>query len=492
MDLDPALCRQAMLARDARFDGRFFTAVVSTGIYCRPVCPARPPKAENCIFLPSAAAAHAAGFRPCLRCRPEAAPERGAWRGTSNTVLRALTLIEAGALDHASLEELADRLGVGARQLRRLFMTHLGASPLKAAQTRRVFLAKQLLHETRLPMTEVALASGFRSVRRFNETFKTLYARPPESLRRAAGARTEGSAITLSLPYRPPYAFEPLLGFLAARAIPGVEIVDGDVYRRSIEVRGVSGEISVTNDPARSRLKARIVFPRLDALATIIARLRRLFDLAADPQAIAAALSRDERLAPLVAARPGLRVPGAFDGFELGVRAIVGQQITVAAATRLIGRIAREHGEVRQDGSPGLERLFPGPGRLATAELAGMPLARADAIRAFARSAALQDRLFDRGAALEDSVAGLRRLQGIGPWTAHYIAMRAMGEPDAFPPGDVGLLRALDLGAGRPSAADLMRTADAWRPWRAYAALHLWTSLNPSPGGPRSLHEAAA
>lgn len=477
MDLDPALCRQAMLARDARFDGRFFTAVTTTGIYCRPICPARPPKAENCIFVPSAAAAQELGFRPCLRCRPETAPELGAWRGTSNTVSQALSLIDGGALDNASVDQLAARLGLGERQLRRLFMTHLGASPIAVAQTRRVLLAKQLLHETKLSMTEVAFASGFGSVRRFNETFNGLFGRPPASLRRPGSGRNDGSPITLNLSYRPPYAWDHLLAFLATRAIPGIEIVEGGIYRRTIELYGAFGELAVAHEPARFRLKATIVFPRVDALPIIIARLRRIFDLAADPQVINAALQKDPHLAPFVAARPGLRVPGAWDGFELGVRAIVGQQITVTAATRLIGMIACEYSTLHASGSPGLDRVFPAPETLANANLSRMPLARADAIKAFATSATRDEHLFDRGADLNASIEQLCRLKGVGPWTAHYIAMRAMREPDAFPTGDIGLLRALQSGPCRPSAADLTARAEAWRPWRAYAALHLWASL---------------
>jgi len=484
MDLDPALCRQAMLARDVRFDGRFFTAVTSTGIYCRPVCPARPPKAENCIFLPSAAAAQEAGFRPCLRCRPETAPELGAWRGTSNTVSRALSLIEAGALDDAGVDDLAARLGLGERQLRRLFMTHLGASPVAVAQTRRVLLAKQLIHETNLPMTEIALASGFGSVRRFNEAFQTLFGRPPADLRRSVRGRHEGSAITLTLAYRPPYAWDHLLAFFAARAIPGVEVVEGGVYRRTIELQGVIGEIAVAHEPSRSRLKATIVFPQVSALPTIIARLRRIFDLAADPQVIEAALSTHHQLARLVAARPGLRVPGAWDGFELGVRAIVGQQVTGSAATRLIGKIAREHGTPRESGSAGLDRLFPTAAVLAEATISGMPNGRAKAIKAFAAAVAEDERLFDRGIDLDETINKLCRLPGIGTWTAHYIAMRAMREPDAFPTGDIGLLRALDAGAGHPSIDELSARAEAWRPWRAYAALHLWTGLETHPARP--------
>ena len=484
MDLDPAFCRQAMLARDARFDGRFFIAVRTTGIYCRPICPAQHPRAENCTFLPSAAAAQQAGYRPCLRCRPETAPGLGAWRGTSNTVTRAMALIETGALDQGDAETLATRVGVGERHLRRLFLLHLGASPLAVAQTRRVLLAKQLLHETDLSMTAVALAAGFGSVRRFNEVFQALFGRPPAMLRRTRGGQASGSTITLSLGYRPPYDWAAIIGFLSARAIPGVEAVEGDVYSRTIEIGGHAGMVAVAHEPNRNRLRATIRFPNLDALPLIVARLRRMFDLAADPDVIGAALSRDAYLAPLVAARPGLRVPGAWDGFELAVRAVVGQQISVVAATRLAGRIVHEHGPVFSgaNGDPGaggnaaLLRLFPRPQALAGAEIDGMPAARARAITVLASAAAADPELFERGSNLEASVKKLRAQPGFGEWTAHYVAMRAMREPDAFLTADIGLMRAMDDGAGRPTAAALLARAELWRPWRAYAAIHLWAA----------------
>jgi AraC family transcriptional regulator of adaptative response / DNA-3-methyladenine glycosylase II len=475
MILDPMICRQAILARDARFDGRFFTGVLTTGIYCRPVCPARPPKAEHCRYYPTAAAAQAAGFRPCLRCRPETAPGQGAWQGTSNTVSRAMSLIDLGALDAGGVDTLAGRLGVGERQLRRLFLKHLGASPISVAQTRRVLIAKQLIHETELPMTQVALAAGFGSVRRFNETMLALFGRGPMELRRGlARGRPITAGITLSLGYRPPYDWDALLAFLALRAIPGVEVIDGGVYRRTIEVAGGSGTVSVANEPERNRLRATIRFPRLTALPQIIARLRQAFDLDADPEAIGAALSRDSRLAPLVAARPGLRVPGAWDGFELAVRAILGQQITVAAATRLAGIIAERWGEPFE--ADRLTRLFPRPQALAQAVIGGMPASRATAIAKLAAVAAARPDLFERGQDLSASISRLTALPGVGEWTAQYIAMRALREPDAFPAADIGLMRAMDDGRGRPTPAALLARAQPWRPWRAYAALHLWTA----------------
>ncbi len=487
MELDFETCYRAIAVRDARFDGRFFTGVRTTGIYCRPICPARTPRRENVGFYPSAAAAREAGFRPCRRCRPECSPERGAWHGTSNTVARALRLIEAGALDQGPVEALALRLGLGARQLRRLFRHHLGASPLAIAQTRRLDLAKRLIDETGLGMTEIALAAGFRSIRRFNEAMRQAYGRPPGGLRRgrAAAQPASSAALHLALPFRPPYDWPAMLGFLAARAIPGSETVTGARYLRSIELDGRPGTIAIGPGGDGTSLAAAICFPVPSALPEILARLRRLFDLAADPAAIAAHLAADPAMAPLVRARPGLRVPGAWDGFELAVRGILGQQITVAAATRLAGKLVAAYGtplDAELAGGhlgAGLTHIFPRPERLVGADLAalGMPGSRARTLTHLAAAAAADPLLFAGDAGLEEAVAKLRSLPGIGDWTARYIAMRALREPDAFPTGDIGLLRALADAAGRrPTARELAARAEAWRPWRAYAALHLWTA----------------
>ena len=480
MTLDVQVCYRALRARDARFDGRFFTAVHTTGIYCRPICPARTPREENVTFYPSAAAAQAAGFRPCLRCRPECSPQGGAWRGTSATVERALALIEAGALDEAPVDALAERLGVGERQLRRLFDAHLGASPVAVAQARRVHLAKQLIHETPLSMTEVALAAGFSSVRRFNEAFLAMFGRAPSALRRAGPQpRTPEPGVRLTLAYRPPYDLEALLSFLAARAIPGVEVVSAGTYARTFELRGAIGHLEVTRAPQGNLLHAVIRTPRVTGIAPALARVRHLFDLDAEPQAIAAHLSSDPVLGPRVRARPGLRVPGAWDGFELGVRAILGQQITVRAATDLAGRLVRAFGAPLEAPLGPLTHLFPTPARLVDADVAalGMPRARAAAVRALAAAAVADPHLFDPHRAH----ARLVQLPGIGDWTAQYVAMRAARDADAFPASDVGLQRALQSAAGRPSARALLARAEAWRPWRAYAALHLWTQDQETP-----------
>jgi AraC family transcriptional regulator of adaptative response / DNA-3-methyladenine glycosylase II len=498
MDMNRTACYRAISTRDARFDGRLFVGVKTTGIYCRPICPARTPKFENVSFHSSAAAAQEAGFRPCLRCRPETSPDLAFWRGTGNTVSRALALIEAGGLDGANVEGLANRLGVGARQLRRLFHRHVGASPIAVAQTRRVLLAKQLIHETSLPMAEVALASGFNSVRRFNETFLEMFGRPPASLRRTRDRIRRGAgALSVRLAYRPPYDWDAMLSYLAARAIPGVEMVSGNVYRRTIAVGNNSGVIAVM--PAdKNRVDVSVRFPDMATLPQLIARVRRVFDLAADPDLIGAHLALDPVLAPLVAARPGLRVPGAWDGFELAVRAIFGQQITVPAAIRLLGKLVAAYGVPLPGGlrdGEGLSHLFPSPARMAGADLAGlgMPKARAMAVTSLASAIAADPAIFSRSASLEETVAKLRSLPGIGEWTAQYIAMRELREPDAFPAADIGLLRAMGRANGlRPSSAALLSRAERWRPWRAYAAQHLWAACIPHPVSLPVSHEREA
>jgi AraC family transcriptional regulator of adaptative response / DNA-3-methyladenine glycosylase II len=504
MHLDREACYRALLTRDARFDGRFFIAVRTTGVYCRPICPARPPKLENIIFMPSAAAAQEAGFRPCLRCRPEISPNLAAWNGTSSTVSRALALIAAGALDAVDMDGLAARLGMGERQLRRLFKKHLGASPKALAQTRRTLFAKQLITDTRLPMAEVALAAGFGSVRRFNDTFRKLYRRAPRALRRGEAETTAAdSAVTLTLPYKPPYDWPAMVGFLGPRAIPGVEHVRPALYARTISLGGAHGTIAVRpGEPRRDAhaLVATICFPVITALPAIIERIRRIFDLGADPAIIAEHLSADPQLAPLVTARPGLRVPGAWDGFELAIRGILGQQISVAAATRLAGKFVAAYGTPlpvpAEPDAPDLRYVFPSPERIIGSDPAavlGMPGARGRAILSVAAAATVDRRLFEPSRSLEDAIARLRVLPGIGEWTAQYIAMRALREPDAFPAADIGLLRASATAEGRPTPAALLIRAAAWRPWRAYAALHLWTAGAATRGSTkeRSLEAAA-
>ncbi len=484
------ICYRALQTRDARFDGFVFVGVATTGIYCRPICPARTPRFEHCRFFSSAAAAQAAGFRPCLRCRPEAAPDLACWRGTSNTVSRALALIAEGALDggDAGVAALAGRLGVGERQLRRLFLQHLGASPTAVAHTRRVLFAKQLIHETRLPMTEIALAAGFGSVRRFNEVFQDMFHSPPGALRRqgASGELPLKDSVTMRLRYRPPYDWEAMADYLRARAIPGVEAVDGDGYQRTVASEGEAGTVRVFPLPRERSLGVTIRFPNVRSLAAIVARVRRVFDTGADIGTIDEHLARDRALAPLVARRPGLRAPGGWDGFELAVRAVLGQQVSVGAARRLAGELVERYGEplpATAGGNPGLSRLFPTAQRLAGAAVIelGMPRARRAALQALASAAAADRNLFRPFGTVEEAVARFRAIRGIGEWTAQYIALRALREPDAFPAPDAGLLRGAAQVAGmfagrRPGVDDLVERAEPWRPWRAYAAQHLWAA----------------
>jgi AraC family transcriptional regulator of adaptative response / DNA-3-methyladenine glycosylase II len=481
---DKDVCYRALQSRDARFDGVIFVGVKSTGIYCRPICPARTAKFSNCTFYGSAAAAQDAGFRPCLRCRPESAPELASWRGTSNTVSRALTLITEGALDgkSASVERLATRLGVGERQLRRLFLQHLGASPMSVAQTRRVLFAKQLIHETRMPMTEVALAAGFGSVRRFNETFQNLFHRPPSALRRKTSV-TADDGVTLRLRYRPPYDWESIINFLQTRAIPEVEIVENSHYFRTVEVNGSSGTIEVFHEPERQNICVKIRFPNVRSLPAIVARVRRLLDIGADIETIDAQLSRDPLLTPLIAQRPGLRAPGGWDGFELAVRAILGQQISVTAARRLAGQVVALHGKPLPKACvarPDLSRLFPTAERLAKVKSIGlgMPAARLAALKAMAEAAVADRNLFRQAGSVEEAINRLKTIRGIGEWTAQYIALRAIREMDAFPATDIGLLRGAALldKTTKFTARVLLDRAEFWRPWRAYAAQHLWAA----------------
>lgn len=468
VSLDPAICYRALKTRDARFDGRFFTAVRTTGIYCRPVCPAQTPKPENVAFYPSAAAAEVAGYRSCLRCRPERAP---ATAPANATVERAMALIALGLAEDGPA--LARRLGVGERHLRRLFSAHLGASPKQVAETRRHLLARQLVVETNLPLTDVALASGFGSLRRFNHVFRTLYGQPPSQMRRRAGKSSGASGFTLSLPFRPPYDWSGVIAVLGAHGIPGVEVVTDDRYARLISIGGHHGTITVAPGGPDS-LSLTVDFPKLAYIPEIVARLRSLFDLAADTGLIESQLAADPALAPWIAARPGLRVPGAWDAFECAVRVILGQQVSVGVGQRLAARLVILYGTPVKTAVPGLTALFPSPERLLdvadriSLDL-NMPRARAAAIINLARAQAADPDLLAPTGDLEAAAAKLVAVPGIGPWTAQCIALFALRAPDAFPVQDVGLQRVLGLGAKA-----LALRAESWRPWRAYAAIHLW------------------
>lgn len=485
---------RARQSRDVRFDGRFFVGVKTTGIYCRPICPANLPKAANVEFFSTAAAASEAGFRPCLRCRPECAPGTPAWHGTSTTVRRGLKLIAGGALDDGNVEQLARRLGVTSRHLRRLFNRHLGASPLAVAHTQRLHFAKRLIDQTDLPLSEIAIAAGYGSVRRFNDAFKTTYGRTPRELRRAGRERQpaiDASSLAVSIGYRRPYDWQGLMDFTGLRAIPGVESVIDGVYRRTIALADGPGIVEVRNDEAAGQLLVSTFGVPTTELFAVVQALREQFDCDAPIDEIGRTLRADPMLRGAARKRPGIRVPGAWDGFELTVRAVLGQQISVKAATTLAGRIVGRYGRPidgtvteRFDGC-GLTHLFPEPAALMRVRMGGLGIvsARAATIRRVARAAADSELDFDAAedpGAVRSLLAGIR---GIGDWTVEYVAMRALKQPDAFPSSDLGLLRAFDQpGKARLKPKELERRADAWRPWRAYAALLLW-STTPTAGG---------
>jgi AraC family transcriptional regulator, regulatory protein of adaptative response / DNA-3-methyladenine glycosylase II len=495
MKLDRDVCYRALQTRDARFDGQFFTAVLTTKIYCRPICPARIPHLKNCLFLPSAAAAHQAGFRPCLRCRPEVAPNlRGGLASGSMVFDRALSAIAAGAVDEAGIGELATQLGVSDRHLRRLFTDHLGASPVAVAQTRRILFAKQLIDETTLSMTDIAMAAGFASIRRFNDAIQKTYQKPPRDLRKLQAIATDNPKnlqITLKLPFSPPYDWDTLIAILAGRAMPGIEVVTSDSYRRTISMFApsgyansqVHGVVEVRPVSGKNYLIAQIQFPDVTALGRIVDRLRCIFDLSANTTVISAQLATDPYLAQIVAAKPGLRIPGAWDGFELAIRAILGQQISVAAATTLASRLVAAYGEPLVVGSIAnvsaeLRFVFPRPERLIGQDLTklGITKARSHAIGSLATAIAANPTLLEGFHTLDDAIKQLCQLPGIGEWTAQYIAMRSLREPDAFPAGDLALLRSISKHDPLMTKAKLAERAEMWRPWRAYAAMYLWSA----------------
>ncbi len=469
--LDHDQCYRALSARDRRFDGVFFVGVETTGIYCRPICPARTPGRTRCRFFTRAAEAEKAGFRACFRCRPERAPGLSIADATPRLVQGALAKIAAGELDRGSVDDVARSLGVTSRHLRRAVEAAVGVSPIELAQTRRLGLAKLLLHETALPLTEVAFASGFASVRRFNAAFVERFGQPPSAVRRAhAEARDAAAAITIRLDARAPFASDALLAFLRGRAIPGVEEVTGSSYRRFAAIGAASGWLEATVDPLRPGILVRLDASLVPAIGEVVTRLRSLFDLDARPDVIDASLRRDRRLAPLVARTPGLRVPGAFDGWELLVRAILGQQVSVAAATTISGRLVRAFGAPPR---------FPSAAALARAPLdevraIGLPRSRAETILALADAVASGRVDLAPGADPDRVLASLLEVRGIGEWTAAYVAMRVLRRPDAFLAGDLAAKKAL----GVSRAADAERLSERWRPFRAYALMHLWRSLS--------------
>jgi AraC family transcriptional regulator of adaptative response / DNA-3-methyladenine glycosylase II len=478
---DPAICWSAFHSRDARFDGRFFLGVITTNIYCRPICPVPVLKSNNVVWFVSAAAAETAGFRPCRRCRPQAAPGTPAWQGTSAAVSRALKLIWEGALDKGNVEELAARVGIGSRQLRRLFVEHLGASPLKIAITRRIHFARNLIEETDLPITEIALSAGFRSIRQFHHAIQLACGQSPTILRRLDGnvrPILRQSGLLIRLAYRPPFDWSSTVEFLRLRAIPGVELVGENFYRRTIEIGGIQGVIDVQPDKAQPRLLTHIQLPRYECLMQIVDRVRRIFDLGADPLQIANHLGRDARLKPLLDARPGLRVPGVWDGFELCVCAILGQSLGMTEANpTLVKRLVRKFGRPVKSPSDGLTHLFPKPQDLSEADLAtvGIRGARAAALCALARAVTRKKLSFEGSRTLEETIARLSAIPGIDRPVADYIALRVFGEPDAFPASDVGLRRIFGHSVYKASSLEFLQITEKWRPWRAYAATH-WVS----------------
>ncbi len=491
MLLDSDACFRAVRARDRRFDGRFFTAVATTGIYCRPICPVRAPKRENMRFFSSAAAAESAGFRPCLRCRPERAPGLAAVDAAGRLIGAAIAGIEEHALSNARVGDLAASLGISDRHLRRVTEAELGVSPVELAQTQRLLLAKRLLGETSLNLTDIAFASGFGSLRRFNALFKSRYGLNPRSLRgfsRDTRRGLSGAADVLrcQLDFRPPLAWQALLDYLRLRAIPGVEWADRTHYRRTVAI-GLSqkgearGWVAVSLAKGGAALDVEMSPSLAPVIGAVIVRVKNLFDLGAAPDSVSALLSQDPMLARVVRRLPGLRVPGAFDGFELAVRAVLGQQVSVRAATTLAGRWAENFGTAMATPFPELNRLTPQAPRMACVAAEriaalGIVSSRARALIALSQAVTERRVVLSHAANIEEQIAMLEGLPGIGPWTAQYIAMRALRWPDAFPGGDLMLQK-----AAKVDKKTLQQRAQRWRPWRAYAAHYLWQSLGDLP-----------
>jgi AraC family transcriptional regulator of adaptative response / DNA-3-methyladenine glycosylase II len=478
MTLDHAICYRALRARDARFDGRFFVAVSSTRIYCRPVCTVKPPRLENCRFFPSAAAAEVAGYRPCLRCRPELAPGNASVDATTRVAQAAAGLIEDRTFETEGLVALASRLGITDRHLRRTFGAEFGVSPVEFAQTQRLLLAKRLLVDTGLPVTEVAFASGFGSLRRFNALFKQRYRLQPGQLRRRMNGKNRPVADTLNfeLSFRPPYDWPAVIAFLGARAIAGVETVEGTRYRRTVRVtsggKDYLGWVEIEISPKKPALRVAVSTSLAHVLPPVLSRVKTLMDLSCNPVEVA------EALGGLARFRPGIRVPGAFDGFEVAVRAILGQQVTVAGARTVAGRFAAALGDPVDTPFEGLTMVFPAATRVADTAAGviarlGMPEARARTIVALARGVAAGDLVLTPHTDVDATLERLRALPGVGEWTAQYVAMRALAWPDAFPYSDLGVMKAL----GEKNARRVLDAGEAWRPWRAYAVMHLWNSI---------------
>ena len=464
-------CYQAVLTHDSRFDGMFFVGVSTTKIYCRTVCTAKTPRSENCKFFSTAAAAEQSGFRPCLLCRPELAPGNARIDAVSRLAASVLNRIEDGSLTEKRLDEFAAEMGVTDRHLRRVVQSEFGVSPIELIQTQRLLLAKRLLTDTDLPITEIAFASGFASLRRFNALFKERYRLNPTELRKTRAVSTT-ETLVCELAYRPPLDWQSLLDYLQARALRGVEVVSGNQYFRTVAVGKLTGWLAVAASAEKAVLKVELSASLAKALLPVLAGVKRVFDLKAEPLQIAA------QLGELAAANPGLRVAGAFNGFEIAVRAILGQQVSVKSATTLAGRYVAAFGEAIETPVDGLTHLSPTPDRVAATKLEeltslGIIAARARSIQALAQAVADGKLKLEPGVNVEQTMQQLKDLPGIGEWTAQYIAMRALAWPDAFPHTDLGVYKA--LGTNKPK--QVLEIAEAWRPWRAYAVMHLWKSL---------------
>ena len=482
MTTDRHALYKALLARDPRFDGIFFVGVTSTGIYCRPICPVKTPKEANCVFFKGAQEAEQAHFRPCLRCRPELAPGNAPVDDSQRIAHLIVQRLEDGMIgDDAGLETIADQFQLSSRQIRRIVQKELGVSPIQLILTRRLLLAKQLLTETQLPVTEIAFASGFSSLRRFNDAFQSRYGLSPTRLRKKTtqdpDADQAGNTSTLQLAYRPPFDWAGILEFLAARALEGVEWVTDSFYARTVQHNDSKGWIKVTQSKQKNALLLELTHSLMPILPTLLRRTRDLFDLDARPDIIATQLGKDSRLAPMIKQAPGMRVPGAFNGFELGLRAILGQQVTVKSATTIACRLAAVFGEPIATPYSQLSRLTPTPARIATASVddiakLGIVSKRAESIIALAKSQISAQAPLDAGIhhKPDDMVKRLVELPGIGKWTAQYIAMRALRWPDAFPSGDIAVRNNL----GGVSTREAEEMSSAWSPWRSYAVLHIW------------------
>lgn len=480
-NLNSDTCYRAAQSRDARFDGVFFIAVASTKIYCRTICRVKTPLQKNCSFYTTAAAAEEAGYRPCLKCRPELAPGNSTIDATKRLALLAIERIDAGALAEGSIADLADEFGITDRHLRRVLESQFGVSPISLAQTRRLHLCKSLLTDTRLAVTDIAFASGFGSVRRFNALFKERYRLQPANFRKNKNKYQNADVLVCSLGYRPPFAWLNILQFLQARAVVGVERIENGAYRRTVAMGSARGVVAVANDLQKNLLRVELTHSLLPVFVPVLSRLKRLFDLAADPVLIS------RQLGSLAEHNPGLRVPGAFDAFEIAVRAILGQQITVKAATTLAGRFSKTLGEPIATESEGLTHTTPTANRVADTKIAAMTsmgiiAKRAEAIRALARAVADGQISLEPCVDVAAQIDKLVALPGIGRWTAEYIAMRCLNWPDIFLHTDLGIMKAL----GERSPTKILQQAEAWRPWRSYAVMHLWAgpfSLSKERGG---------